>query len=1071
MKSALRIFLVFFCFWWLSLAGVAQELPFIFYPRNLLASGQLLAFQQNDNKEILFATKEGVYSFDGKRTKRLFSFANAQISGIEQALFSSQELAIRSEGALFLLDLKSGEIVKIRGGGVENVFYYQAQDQLFLSTKSALELLKKNGETEKILDGLQDTRFIEFGAEEHMLLGGRSLSVYSKDWILQEKIKVEKTILDSYYHSDRLLILTAEAILSKERNAGLKKEQTIEANVQPSCLLEDQTGRIWVGTKKNGVLLYDGNRSKLLSHENDFFLNGVSGIYQSKDFSLWFYGPDGFVFKAFSSPFQKFQLGRHLAGVEVEDIKTTDQDEVAVLSREGHYHLIKNEKLERSYQIPLPFSPAFSRIIDAGKTIHFSQEGEAFLYHRQSGLSKSLKKEIRQVFTFPKQSLLVDQKGAVLALDHETLEIWGVNWAVSMDKPLSQKGRFLIYTDQDKNLKKWDSKKGQHELIGGFKEDMQVGALFEEKHFIFLSQDQHLKYAFEDRVEQLAFNLEKEEKVSHFFISNADLWISTADHLFQIGLTLKGDTLKVGEAKVFKAQDYNIQLPVVKSVEQEDGSFWLVSENNLFRYNPLALAPDITPPGLVLDQLMIQNKEVKSKIAVSRQDSINIKLHRKDHLLINAYAVNYDPKNQVSLKYRYSAKDQGWQESLGEEVILLSGFEPGRHVVELVSENEQGVRSKETILLYLDVDEPFWYKWWALLGASLSIVLIGFMAYNGIKSVKESKSREAKEMHEKELLKLQKRSHEQMMKADGLRQINELITAQKVELEDKNKQIISQKYELSLTNIQIKQQKDLIEKTSESLQSSINYAQRIQTALMADEIQLKQDLPESFVFFKPRDQVSGDFFWFEKALNQEGEEVLVIAAVDCTGHGVPGAIVSVVGIQLLNAIVKAKGITDPGDILNELNADLLNSLKYEQTKINDGMDISLCTINLEKKKLYFAGAKNPLYIVENGELEIIKGDKQPIGGQKLKEEKDFKTHEIALKGDGKQMFYLFTDGYQDQFGGPAQFKFLTKNFKSLLLAESGKPMMEQKYVLGKTLKEWQGEESQTDDILVLGFKI
>ena len=1071
MKSVLRTFLFFLLVLTVSHAALAQEFPFIHFPDKTGVVKGVLAFQQNSNKEILFVNPGGVYSFNGRQTTTLISFTDLGISGIRQAQFTSGNLALISSEGLFSIDLKSARALNIRKEGVERIFYNQGEDHLYILANGVLELITEKGETQKVIKEVSSPEAIHFSSAKYFVIAQESVKMYSAAWALEEKVKVGEPIIDSYFGNEKLWVLTASGILAKDSELpGIKFYQALE-NESQACILEDRTGKIWVGTENKGVLLLDGSRKQILSRENNFSLTAVKGIHEGSDFSLWFYGEGGMDFKPFSAPFRKFHLGQHLRGREVQDIKELADSRIAVYTKEGFLHLIEDETLKSTTHIQLPFEPHFSRIVNATTTFHVSRRGNILLHSSKGNFRCSIRKDIVNVFTFDDRSLIVCQDGSTYEYNHSTYNLIKSNFVVSVERPLFQSENSLIYTDPEGNVKTWDSERGSNLAIGAYTPEMLHAALLNEKYFVFLSKDKQLKYSFNGRVLKLDFKLDENEKIKKFFISNLNLWISTESRLYQIGFYLKEDALKLLEPKVFNTADYALQLPVFKSVLNEEGSYYLAAENTVSLYHSFALAPDVTEPGIVLEKLYIQRRDSLVNVDFKQQDSIRISLGKDDQLFVKAFPVNYDAKNKALLKYRFLSGDNRWKKPFEEDIIPFSEFEPGQHVVEIISENEQGVKSARKILLYLDVRHESWYNWWTFFGASLSIMLVGYFAFSGLKSLRDTNSREAKEKFEKELLKLQKKTHEQMMKAEGLKQVNQLITAQKEELEDKNKQIVAQKYELSLTNNQIKQQKDVIEKTSEKLQSSINYAQRIQTALMGDEILIKEDLPESFVLFKPRDQVSGDFFWFDKIENELGEEVLIIAAVDCTGHGVPGAIVSVVGIQLLNAIVKAKKISDPGKILTQLNIDLLDSLKFEQTQINDGMDMSMCSINLKQNRIYFAGAKNPLYIIKDGLLEIIKGDKFPIGGQKLRGEKEFTTHELELKKDGSQMFYLFTDGYQDQFGGPNQTKFMAGNFKNLLIEMSAKPMMEQKYILGKTIKEWQGEEEQTDDILVIGFRI
>jgi serine phosphatase RsbU (regulator of sigma subunit)/Tfp pilus assembly protein PilF len=279
---------------------------------------------------------------------------------------------------------------------------------------------------------------------------------------------------------------------------------------------------------------------------------------------------------------------------------------------------------------------------------------------------------------------------------------------------------------------------------------------------------------------------------------------------------------------------------------------------------------------------------------------------------------------------------------------------------------------------------------------------------------------------------------------------------------------------------ELKEQREVLRQQKEEIVSSINYAKYIQSSLLPQEEQLESLLGEHFVLYKPKDIVSGDFYWISNIENKT-----VIAAVDCTGHGVPGAFMSMLGTALLNEIVNKEYITHPGVILRHLRKEVINSLqqKGKRGEQKDGMDIALCTIDLENMKLQFAGANNPLYLIRKSGLEKagtlrcelggddqlyeIKGDLMPIG---ISDRMDnFTFHEIEIfKGD---TIYLFSDGLPDQFGGQDNKKFSYRKFREQLLRNNSKTLADNKIILEKVLYEWMGDNSQIDDILVIGFRI
>jgi serine phosphatase RsbU (regulator of sigma subunit) len=263
-------------------------------------------------------------------------------------------------------------------------------------------------------------------------------------------------------------------------------------------------------------------------------------------------------------------------------------------------------------------------------------------------------------------------------------------------------------------------------------------------------------------------------------------------------------------------------------------------------------------------------------------------------------------------------------------------------------------------------------------------------------------------------------------------------------------------------NAELQKAYALIEEKNKDITDSIYYAKRIQNSILPKDNHITALFPDHFVLYKPKDIVSGDFYWISNCAGKK-----IIAAVDCTGHGVPGAFMSMAGSSLLNEIVNEKNITSPTQILNHLRERLMQTLQQTGAdgESKDGMDIALCVF--DGNTLEFAGANNPLYLIRNKELQEFKSDKQPIGVH-AGAEKPFTSAKIELqKGD---TIYIFSDGYVDQFGGPNGKKFMSKRFKDLLLSISGLTLSEQKNALDKAIEEWKGAGQQVDDILVIGLR-
>jgi len=328
---------------------------------------------------------------------------------------------------------------------------------------------------------------------------------------------------------------------------------------------------------------------------------------------------------------------------------------------------------------------------------------------------------------------------------------------------------------------------------------------------------------------------------------------------------------------------------------------------------------------------------------------------------------------------------------------------------------------------------------------SLIIVFLT-MAAMAFYRISKKMTTQRNELEEK-VQEINQKNDEMKAQAENLREINE---------------------EIKIKNDVLEQQKNVIETKNTHITASINYAYRIQRAMLPQEKSIRESLPDSMIFLCPRDIVSGDFYWFTTCQDVYGNLKMVLAAVDCTGHGVPGAFMSLVGDSLLNQIIKLKNILSPDEILSELNTGIRTSLRQDENTNRDGMDIAICVIDKQHRYLEFAGAKNPLVYITNNELEEVRGDKISIGGLQLKE---YIFHKHLIKIEQATTFYMFSDGFQDQFGGESNTKYSRKNFHKLLHRIYKKPFDEQKRFLETHLYEWMRGNRQIDDVLVIGFRM
>jgi serine phosphatase RsbU (regulator of sigma subunit) len=331
----------------------------------------------------------------------------------------------------------------------------------------------------------------------------------------------------------------------------------------------------------------------------------------------------------------------------------------------------------------------------------------------------------------------------------------------------------------------------------------------------------------------------------------------------------------------------------------------------------------------------------------------------------------------------------------------ISNGESGRRISQLEKSNEEDLKQKEIEIQKLQIASDKKERWYFISGVITLILLLGF-AFNRFKVSQKQK---------------------------------DIIAEQKSTVEEKQKEILD----------------------------SIEYALRIQTAILPPQKIVKQYLENSFILYKPKDIVAGDFYWMETI-----NDLVLFAACDCTGHGVPGAMVSVVCHNALNRAVREFGLTQPAAILDKTAEIVIENFSKSEEEIKDGMDISLCAYNAKTKSIQWAGANNPLWLLQNGELIETKADKQPIGRDE--NSKAFTNHTFTLQTG--ETIYLFTDGFADQFGGDTGQKKLTKKrFKDLILSVQNKTLQEQGIALDKFITEYRKSVEQIDDILVMGVKV
>ncbi len=432
-------------------------------------------------------------------------------------------------------------------------------------------------------------------------------------------------------------------------------------------------------------------------------------------------------------------------------------------------------------------------------------------------------------------------------------------------------------------------------------------------------------------------------------------------------------------------------------------------------------------------------------------------LYKNNQLTFEYSALFYEQEENIEYSYRLIGLFDEWSGWKKENKFPFTNLPPGDFTFQVKAKNIYGTESN--IISYSFKIRPPWYRtlWAYILFIVLAIGFIWLIVRLNVRRLKKDKERLERIVEE--------RTAEIRMKNVELEQQKEEISAQRDEIEAQRDHVMEQKE-------QIEVQHNMILEQTKSITDSIHYASKIQEALLPPEEILNEVLPEHFILFKPRDIVSGDFYWASQKNNRT-----IIVAADCTGHGVPGAFMSMLGISFLNEIINKFESLHASQILDELKASVKKSLRQtgKDHEAKDGMDMALCIIDIEKMEMEFSGAYNSLLLIRDNEMIKYDADRMPVGIY-VKDRGNFTNHVIQMKkGDS---YYIFSDGYPDQFGGATGSKLMIRRFKKILLECHKLPASQQKRVLDEFLNEWQGykdEEGrkyrQLDDILVIGMKV
>ena len=458
--------------------------------------------------------------------------------------------------------------------------------------------------------------------------------------------------------------------------------------------------------------------------------------------------------------------------------------------------------------------------------------------------------------------------------------------------------------------------------------------------------------------------------------------------------------------------------------------------NGLYIYHSMSDAINQVPPLISFKNIKLNFEDVDwtdftNQINKETELPTSLELkYNNNNLIFEFVGVSLTNPNEVQYQYKLEGLDEDWLPLTKDRKAVYTAIPHGDYTFRLKSKNSDGVWTEADETFQFSISPPWYKTMWFYVSAVLFVLMLGYVIL--------------------------------VVRTRNLRKTQIILTTK---VEERTKELREEKEKVESINSTLAEQKKVIEVANKNITDSINYAKKIQDAILPRPTKLNELNDSVAILYLPKDVVSGDFYWFEKIDNK-----YIFATADCTGHGVPGAFMSMIGVNNLNQIILENKITSPDRILKELNIAVKKVLKQddEDSESRDGMDISISCFDLDKKIISYSGAFRPLVYIRNNELFEIKGSRNPIGGS-APIDFDYELHEFEYQKD--DVYYMFSDGFPDQFGGTKGKKFMNKQLKEVFMNIFKQSPLEQKEKLKAELEAWRGDNEQIDDVLVMCVKI
>jgi ligand-binding sensor domain-containing protein/serine phosphatase RsbU (regulator of sigma subunit) len=839
---------------------------------------------------------------------------------------------------------------------------------------------------------------------------------------------------------------------------GLKNERFIHygikaglPNIQVMCLYEDRNRNLWGGTDGGGLIRLKEGKIETLSCRHGMACGFVYSFCEDREGSLWFGTLEGGLHRLRDTIIATYTS---LEGLVNDEVNCIYED------RHGNIRIGTNGGLNRLQdgQSTLEFTTRQGLLSNIVSTILEDKTGALWI-GTQAGLHRFSQGKLT-AFTMA-HGLSHNQINALVEDRHGGLRIATPRGLNRFDKssgkftlfsgvkdPLNQ-NIHCLYEDRTGNLWFGTEKGDLYCLKGGENihytpikglTNNSIECIYQDEDgilyigtrvgLIWLEGGKFTNCTTQDGlVDNFLYTILDDGRGNLWFGSRKGIFHVSKEELRDFG---RGKIKKIHPTAYSEQDGMRTRWCNSNGANLRDGSLWFPTTKGIAMINPANIIINKHPPPVMIEELKVDGEYVDSTVlrSLSRKGEELVLPPGKKRLEFYYTGLSFVKPRLVKFKLKLEGYDRDWIDAGNARSTIYTGLPPGDYTLRVTACNSDGVRNETGDSFSFVMKPDFYQTTWFYIFVVLFVVLIVFSGYRF--RVRQLKVREKKlqALVEVRTRKLNERTREVQEAHDSLRK-----------------------------------SKQLIEEKSRHIFNSIEYARRIQQAILPTDEQILTAFSDHFILFKPRDIVSGDFYWLSQRDNK-----YFIAVVDCTGHGVPGAFLSMIANMKLNDIIYEEFLLDPAGILLHLDLGVRRLLQMDKRESEDdsGMEVGLCMIDLKQSKIIFAGAKRPMYYIKNSQFFELRGDKRSVGGRRKIKGYTFTSHEIDIREE--TTIYLCTDGFADQNNHEDR-KYGSRQLKKFLHAHAHLPMAEQKEALFKELKRHQGSEEQRDDITIIGIKL